>query len=110
MKTILASMFAVFTALLCAGCTVEKPPDPPPPKPAITVTVQENSSQLLEVKIEFTEVASPQYNRTWAILAFSSQEEVKHYREELEFAVVKLREAEEKMKDVSLGVVEKEEE
>lgn len=85
--------------LFIGGCGTADETSPPPPKPSVTVTVQENSEKLVEVEVLY-EHHSLGNMQGWAKVTFSTAEEAEAYRTQLEFAVVKLKESEEKMKNV----------
>ena len=87
----LISTFVVVCAHM-SGC-MDKTPEYSP-KPTVTVTILENSEKLIEVQVHY------ENHGGWAKVIFSTKEDAKHYRKQLEFAVVKLRESEEKMKNI----------
>lgn len=88
---------SAFIMLIVGGCGDPNVPKPPPPKPKITITVIENSEKH-EIKIlyENHEIGF-RTSPGWAMVSFSTSEDAAHYREQLEFAVVKLKEIEEKI-------------
>lgn len=66
--------------------------NPPSPKPTITVTVQETNEECTIT------VLYQGHDGGWTQKTFSTLEEVEEYRKQLEFAVIKFKEAEEKIK------------
>lgn len=82
--------------VLLAGC-VQNEPAPPPPKPKITVTIEETNKKAS------IEILYNNHSNGWVKGIFKTPEEVKEYREQLEFAVVKFKEAEEKMNASNIG-------
>lgn len=89
----LVSLTALFI-LLIGGCAQETPPPPPP---SVTVTVEETNKE------SSIELLYSNHNNGWVKATFTTPEEAKAYREQLEFAVVKLKEAEEKMNASNTG-------
>ena len=83
--------------LFIGGCAKPEP-EPPPPEPKITVTVEEtNKESSIEIYYAHHD------NNHAARVSLSSADEVKAYRTQLEFVVVKLKEAEEKMHARNIG-------
>lgn len=87
---------AAIVVLLVAGCERPETP-PPPPAPSVTVTVEETNKE------SSIEIYYKNHCGNHVKVSFSSAEEVGAYREQLEFAVVKLKEAEEKMNASNTG-------
>ena len=86
--------FSALIMLIVGGCIDPNSPKPPPPKPKITITVIENSEKH-EIRILYENHNMDLNRRGWAQASFSTAEDAAHYREQLEFAVVKLKEIEE---------------
>lgn len=86
-------------SLFIIGCGLDNDVLPP----TITVTILETSEKFIEVQVCYEN-----HDNGWSRVTFSTEEDAKHYREQLEFAVIKLKESEEKMKNVEMVKTEKE--
>lgn len=102
----LMALVSIFAFIV--GCEMNETPDSPPPKPSVTVTIQETSEKFVEVQVFYDNQDHGNGHIGWSRVTFKTEEDARHYREQLEFAVVKLKESEEKMKNVGMVKTEKE--
>lgn len=86
--------FFGLVAIFFVGCGKKEPEFSPP---SVNVTQNENAEKLTYIKVYYRdhEITAPGSVK----VTFHTKKDIKNYIEQLEFAIVKLKEAEEKMEN-----------